>query len=119
MFTIVALVNCLQQHFILKDLGFFNFFLCINATRTSVGHHLSWSKYISEMLNNTKMLGAKLAKTPLLVGSKLSQYDGDPLPTSSKYWYLVGTLQYYTLTRPDIAFPINWTCQFMHNPTTV
>lgn len=29
----------------------------------------------------------------------------------------VGALHYVTLTRPDVAFAVNRTCQFMHEPT--
>lgn len=29
---------------------------------------------------------------------------------------LVGSLQYLTLTRPDIAFAVNTVCQHMHQP---
>ncbi|PKI70550.1 hypothetical protein CRG98_009055 [Punica granatum] len=31
----------------------------------------------------------------------------------------VGSLQYLSLTRPDIAYAVNRVCQFMHCPTTV
>jgi hypothetical protein len=35
-----------------------------------------------------------------------------------KYRSLVGALQYLTLTRPDISFPVRKVCQFLHKPTT-
>jgi hypothetical protein len=35
------------------------------------------------------------------------------------YRSIVGTLQYLTLTRPDISFSVNKVCQYLHSPTTV
>ncbi|KAI5323584.1 hypothetical protein L3X38_032656 [Prunus dulcis] len=31
---------------------------------------------------------------------------------------MVGSLQYLTLSQPDISFAVNQVCQFMHNPHT-
>ncbi|KAJ9552900.1 hypothetical protein OSB04_016945 [Centaurea solstitialis] len=39
------------------------------------------------------------------------------LDDHSRYRQTVGTLQYATLSRPDIAFVVNRVCQFMHAPT--
>jgi len=35
----------------------------------------------------------------------------------SLYRSTVGSLQYLSLTRPDLAFAVNRVCQFMHRPT--
>jgi hypothetical protein len=64
------------------------------------------------------MLGAKPASSPCPAGSKLSKYDGDPLPDFTEYRQVVGALLYCTLTRPEIAFSVNQLCQHMHSPST-
>ena len=64
------------------------------------------------------MVGAKPSSTPTASGSKLSRFDGAPLPNGTEYRQIVGALQYCTLTRPDIAFSVNQLCQFMHSPTS-
>jgi hypothetical protein len=40
------------------------------------------------------------------------------LPNATECREIVESLQYYTLTRPDIAYSENQSCQFMHYPTT-
>ena len=56
---------------------------------------------------------------PLSTSEKLSKEEGEPLSAeeSTNYRSVVGALQYLTLTRPDISFPINKVCQFLHTPT--
>jgi histone deacetylase 1/2 len=63
----------------------------------------------------------KSAPTPLSSTYHLSLVDGDPLgpEDSTKYHSVVGGLQYLTLTRHDISFPVKKVCQFLHAPTTV
>ncbi|XP_062119361.1 uncharacterized mitochondrial protein AtMg00810-like [Humulus lupulus] len=48
----------------------------------------------------------------------LSVHDGSPLADPTEYHSLIGALQYCTMTRPDLSFPVNQLCQFMHSPTT-
>jgi hypothetical protein len=45
--------------------------------------------------------------------------DGAPLSDATEYRSIVGALQYFTLTRPDICYAINQVCQFMHVFITV
>jgi hypothetical protein len=66
------------------------------------------------------MSNCKPASTPLSTSEKLSFHKGSQLgpKDATQYRSLIGALQYLTLTRPDIAFPVNKVCQFLHPPTT-
>jgi hypothetical protein len=111
-----SLILRFQQEFSLKDLGPLNFFLGIQASHTSTRLHLCQAKYITNLLTCVHMLGAKSSKSPCSFGSKLSQLDGVALDDPSEYRHVVGSLQYCTLTRLDIAFFVNQLCQHLHHP---
>lgn len=55
----------------------------------------------------------------MLVTDKLALDVGTPLNEADtfKYKSMVGGLQYLTLTRPDISFPVNKVCQYLSRPT--
>lgn len=48
---------------------------------------------------------------------KLSLLSGTVLQDPKEYRMVVGSLQYLSLTRPDIAFAVNRLSQYMHRPT--
>jgi hypothetical protein len=54
-----------------------------------------------------------------VAGTKMPKFDGDLLLDPTIFRHIVGTLQYVTLTGPDIAYSVNQLCQHMHNPTTI
>ncbi|XP_041007933.1 uncharacterized mitochondrial protein AtMg00810-like [Juglans microcarpa x Juglans regia] len=112
------LIKSLQGDFALKDLGPLHYFLGIKVIHNSFGLHLSQSKYIVDLLHHTRMLGVNPCATPLPTGAKLSELEGEPLQDATEYRQVVDALQYCTLTRPDISFPMNQLCQFMHQSTT-
>lgn len=66
------------------------------------------------------MAECKPVSAPLSTSEKLSIHEGCPLGPndSTQHRSVVGALQYLTLTRPDIAFPMNKVCQYLHAPTT-
>jgi histone deacetylase 1/2 len=115
-----ALLKDLQCDFALKDLGDLHY-LGIGVKKTRDGLILSQQKYASNILMRAGMNNCKLVDTPMATSEKLSLTDGDPLGAkdSTKYRSMVGALQYFTLTRPDICFAVNKVCQFLHAPTTV
>jgi len=72
--------------------------------------HLSQTKYTFDLLHRTTMFHTKAAKTPGAVGQNLSKFDGAPMEEVTQYRNIVGALQNFTITRPDIAFAVNKAC---------
>lgn len=116
-----ALLADLQGEFALKDLGDLHYFLGIEVSKVNNGIVLSQDKYATDLLKRVGMSDCKPVSTPLSTSEKLSLHEGTLLGSNdgTQYRSIVGALQYLTLTRPDIAFPVNKVCQFLHAPTTV
>lgn len=55
--------------------------------------------------------------TPMSSSVQLKLHDGTCKADETEYRKLVWSLQYLTLTRPDIAFCVNRLSQFMHSPS--
>ncbi|XP_020701406.1 uncharacterized protein LOC110113257 [Dendrobium catenatum] len=69
------------------------------------------------ILERAGMLNCKSVSTPIC--TKGPNYSSNSTNFSNPLLYrqLVRSLQYLTLTRPDIAYAVNRACQFMHKPT--
>ena len=115
---LLTFITTLASRFALKDLGPLSYFLGVEVIPTTTGIFLSQRKYVCDLLDNLGMLDAKAATTPLAVGTTLLATHGTPLPAPTDYRATLGSLQYLTLTRPDIAFAVNRLSQFMASPTT-
>ncbi|KAK9214347.1 hypothetical protein WN944_006336 [Citrus x changshan-huyou] len=112
-------VECLAQCFSLKDLGSLSYFLGVEVVPHHLGIQLSQRRYIQDLPQRTNMDNAKLVLTPLPTSSAaISLTSGTPLSDPTPYRAAVGSLQYLSLTRPDISFAVNRMAQFMHQPTT-
>ncbi|RVW82543.1 Retrovirus-related Pol polyprotein from transposon RE2 [Vitis vinifera] len=62
------------------------------------------------------MLGCKPVDTPMDPNVKLIPGQGEPLGDPGRYRRLVGKLNYLTITRPDISFPVSVVSQFLQSP---
>lgn len=65
------------------------------------------------------MIDAKHQSLPMCPDTKLSLSSGSLLAEPKHYHSIIGALQYLTMTRSDIAFPVNRLCQYLKAPTTV
>ena len=114
---VAALIQNLNSTFALKDMGPLHYFLRIKVHHTSIrGFLLSQTKYIKDLLHKAKMSKYKPYPTLMTSNLKLSSSDGVPLTDPNLYRSIVGSLQYVTITRLELAFCVTKVCQFMQNP---
>ena len=77
---------------------------------------ISQRKYALDILEKTGMMGCKPIDTPMDPNVKLLPGHGEPLNNLERCRRLVGKLNYLTVTRPDISFPVSVVSQFMTSP---
>jgi hypothetical protein len=111
------LVQNLVKRFLLKDLGSLTYFLGVEIQSHSHGLVLSQHRYIQDLLHRTNMSNSQLVTTPLLPGPPPTLAIGELLLDPSEYCIIVGSLQYLSLTLPDLSFAVNKLSQFMHKLT--
>lgn len=116
--TLESFIKSFSNRFSLKDLGTLSYFLGVEVVPTSSGLFLNQSKYIMDLLEKMGMMDAKSVPTPMAVTQTLSATSGTVLDAPKDYRAAVGSLQYLTLTRPDVDFTVNKLSQFMHRPTS-
>ena len=109
-------ISTLGAEFETKDLGPLHYFLGIEVTSLLSGIHLSQTRYTVDLLHRSSMAECKPCSTPVCAKTQLSAHESDPLSDLTEYRRLVGSLQYLTLTRPDIAFAVHHVAQFMSAP---
>jgi hypothetical protein len=112
-----SIVKQLGCKFSLKDMGSLHYFLGMEIIPTPGGLFLSQHKYIRDLLSNTNMLGAKEVCSPLSTSTPLKLNDDIASFDSIEYRRIIGSLQYLSLTRPDISFAVNKLSQFMNKHT--
>ncbi|KAL6324112.1 hypothetical protein AAG906_006383 [Vitis piasezkii] len=101
---IQTLIQDLHNRFALKDLGLVKDFLGFEALRTTTGLHLTQSKYTVDLLTRTNMHSAKPVPTPMSTTLKLHATSSPAFSDPTLYRSTIDALQYFTYTRPDIAF---------------
>jgi hypothetical protein len=114
---VTTLIQQLGDMFSLKDMGSLHFFLGVEVIPTKAGLFLTQHKYVRELLADSNMSGAKDISMPQSTSQSLQLVDGTATVDSIEFHRIMGSLQYLSLTRPDISFAVNKLSQFMHKPT--
>ncbi|XP_024164434.1 uncharacterized mitochondrial protein AtMg00810-like [Rosa chinensis] len=109
-------IGALGREFDIKDLGPLHYFLGLQVTSHSNGNHLNQVKYAHDILVKHDLFLSKPVSTPMSTKSLLSTNDGDLLDNPTTFREMVSSLQYLTITRPDIAFAVNSVSQYMSKP---
>lgn len=117
--AVFSLLDQLQQEFAIKDLGDVHYFLCVVVEKKPDGIILTMRKYINDLLDRAHMRKCKPVNIPMSSTKKLSKNEGNALTAqeATTYRSIVGALQYLTLTRHDIAYPVSKVCQILSAPT--
>ncbi|XP_049391406.1 uncharacterized mitochondrial protein AtMg00810-like [Solanum stenotomum] len=115
-----SLITCLQQQlkdsFHMKDLGTLTYFLGLEVHNVASGVFLNQHKYTQDLISLVGLQVSSSVDTPLEMNVKYRREEGDLLPDPTIFRQLVGSLNYVTITRPDISFAVQQVSQFMQAP---
>ena len=112
MACISSLKSFLHGQFHTKDLGMLMYFLDVEVMRSKHGIFLSQRKYVLDLLSRTVKLGAKPCSSPMARSLHLTG-EGELFGDPERYRRLVGKLNYFILTRPDITHSASVISQYM------
>ncbi|PKU74342.1 Retrovirus-related Pol polyprotein from transposon TNT 1-94 [Dendrobium catenatum] len=110
------LITQLNKSYALKHLGHVNSFLGINIRSDQNMYFLSQAHYANSILQLVGHANSKPTANPACTKLPLTIASDPDLSDSALFRRIIGSLQYLTLTRPDIAFSVNLLSQHMHNP---
>lgn len=91
----------------------------IEVAYSPKGYFLSQSKYIANILEQTRLFDTRAADSPRELNDKYVASDGDPLPNPTLYHTLIDRLVYLTITIPNIIYVVHVVSQFFVSPTIV
>ena len=109
----------LAQTFEMKDLGEIHYCLGMEIWREGSKTMITQNKYTRDIMERFNMSESKSVSTLLEQNVKLSSVDETKEENGILYRQLVGSLNYLTTTRPDIAYSVSILSQFMAKPLEI
>ena len=106
----------LSKSFHMKDLGPLTYFLGLKVHHSPSSISLNQHKSASDLMATVELQEATSVASPMELNVKLRKEKNDLLVDPSLYRKLVGSLVYFTITRPDISFVVQQVSQFLQTP---
>ena len=106
----------MNKEFEIKDLRGLKYFSGIKVARFKNGIFICQRKHTLDLLDETRMMGAKPIETPMKQNHGPSSDSGELPDDLVMYQSLIRRLIYLTITQPNIGFVVSVMSQFMHAP---
>lgn len=90
--------------FSLKDLDNIHYFLGLEVSRDETGMFISQKKYIQDTLTKFNTKNNSDCPTCMVARKQFTADESETLQNPTIFRRLIGALQYFTNTRPDISF---------------
>ena len=100
----------------MKDLGHLSYFLGLEITHSTDGLYITQAKYAFDLLCRAGLTDSKTVDTPVELNAHLTPSGRKPLSNPFFYRWLVGSLVYLTVTRPDISYAVHQVSQYLSAP---
>lgn len=102
------LKSYIDQQFKIKDLGYLLYFLGIEAIQKDEDIILTQRKFTLDLLVEFNCHSLNSTASPLVPGQTLTNDMGEPYKDPTSYRKLIGKLNYFTNTRPDLVFSVQY-----------
>ncbi|CAA7408297.1 unnamed protein product [Spirodela intermedia] len=109
----------LSQEFDIKSLGRLRYFLGIEVAHSKEGIFISQHKYTVDLLQETRQLACKPIVTPVDINVKLGAGGDSPPVNKESFQRLIEKLIYLNHTRPNVAYAVSSSSQFMNDPREI
>ena len=106
----------MHQEFEMSLLGELTYFLGLQVQQNKDGIFLSQTKYLKQILKKCGMEDSKPVCTPMVTRCNLSSNDEPTIVHQPTYRSIIGSLLYFTGTRPDIMHAVGIVGRFQENP---
>ncbi|KAI0496003.1 hypothetical protein KFK09_022310 [Dendrobium nobile] len=111
------MLSKLHNKFNMKNLGLAHHFLGIKIQKHQDKYFLSQSPYATSILNSINLFNCNPLSNPSCTKLPDQVPIDNNLSANETYKRVTGSLQYLTLTRPDIAHAVNVLSQHLHEPS--
>jgi hypothetical protein len=113
---IASIKKELNKGFEMTYSGHLHYYLAIDVIQNPRDIFISQNKYIGVLFNKFGIDECNHVSTPMEQNLKLTSKEGNEFEDATKYRQLVGSLIYFTTTRPNISFVVGILPKSMQNP---